>query len=512
MSIRYMAILIVWSVLSTPATGWAEKSASIRDLIRLGIEKNTGLQIEQLNIPISETEITQEEAVFDPEAFASTSYSESKSPLAIASFLSAFDTSEEDRLSGEIGVRKNFRTGASASLSLGSDRITDNSTTEGLDPRYRTLLLLDLSQPLWRGFGEQVNTTSLRIARNQHRQEALSYLFAAQSVALQVEQASRQLAGQAAVVALQQEGVDLAEELFEANQRKFDAGVIPISEVQEAETALAARELRLSVAIQQREQFFEELNRLLDHALTDGFNALALFQEPVKPLSLGLPDIDLLFSEAREKRPDLQNSEILIENSTLAKAFSENQLKPQLDLIFQAGLNGLSGEERAGSSTQYSGGWGDSFGSTFERDGHQWSAGLEFSYPLGNRSAEARHLQAKLIEKQTRYQRRDLESELRREIKLQRLNLVKSIEQVAISERATKLAIKTVNQEQRRLEEGLSDTFRLLFFQNAMIDAKIDRIFSLVQYQLAVARMNFARGIILDQNGIQVQLAEKDTE
>ncbi len=494
MTFRYFCMLLILSGLLAPVSVLAQDQRGIRELIKLGIEKNIGLQIEQLNIPISDTEIIQEEAVFDPEAFAATSYSESKSPLAIASFLSTFDNSDEDRLGGEVGLSKNFQSGASASLSLGSERVSDNNITEGLDPRYRTLLLLDLSQPLLRGYGQEVNTTNLQLARNQRQQEALSYLFAAQSVALQVERVSRQLAGQAEVVGLQQEGVDLAEELFKANQRKFDAGVIPISEVQEAETALALRELRLSVAIQQRDQFLEDLNRLLDHALEQNFNASSLFQEPAKPLRLDLPDDSLLYEEARKNRPDLQISQVVIENSALRKEFSANQLKPQLDLRLQAGLNGLSGDKRSGSSSKYSGGWSDSFASTIDQDGHQWSAGLEFSFPLGNRSAKSRYLQAGLIQKQSKYQQRDLESALKTELKLQRLNLVSSIEQVAISERATGLAIKTVDQEQRRMEEGLSDTFRLLFFQNAMIDAKIDRIFSLVQYQLAVAQMNFARG------------------
>ncbi len=485
-----------------------EQPRSVSELIQLGIEKNIGLQLEKINIPLSDAEIVREDAVFDAEIFAATSYSESETPLT--STLSIYDTAEEEVLAGQLGLQKKIRSGATANLSLTSEWISDNNSTEGLDPRYRSALQLDLSQPLLRNFGSDINTTNLQAAQNQRRQTALDYLFQAQAIALQVELISRQLAGEAEVVDLQRENVSLAQELLSANRRKLEAGVIPISEVQEAETALAARELRLSLAIQRRDQLFEDLNRLLDHSLSQEFNASRLFQEPEKPLRIELPDDEILYAEARRNRPDLQSSQILIENFDLQKRFAKNQLKPQLDLQLLAGLNGLSGDERPGMSSNFTGNWADSFSSAVEREGHAWSVGLAFSVPLGNRSAKSRYLQAGLEKKQASYQQRDLESALKTALKLQRLNLHSTIEQVAIAERFTALAIKTVQQEKRRLEEGLSDTFRMLIFQNDMIDAKIDRISSFVQYQQAVAQMNFARGIILQQHGIDVKLDEKE--
>ena len=497
-------VLLLWTL---PMLAFAAAPRDIRDLIVLGLEKNIGLQVERINVPLSAEQIKIEAAAFDSEFFATAEYAQESTPQSSLFLPGQLDS---DQLAGQMGLRKRYENGLSAQFSLSSNRSTDNNTSDDLDPRYRTALLLDLTQPLLRNYGAAVNTTPLKVSRNQNRQLSYDYFLQAQTLALQLETLALQLAGETEIVGLRKQAVQLAEELRVANQRRFDAGVIPVSEVQEAETDLANRQLNLSLALQSQELILEELNRLVDYSLPADFSAEAIYSaKAIKAarIELDLPAFEELFTAAKAQRLDLKITRLEIENSSLQKGYFKNQQKPQLDFKLQGGLNGLAGEERISPpANRYAGNWGDSFSSMSDADGFQWRAGLEFSLPLGNQAAKARFRQSVLQGQQAVHRQRDLESALKYELLQQQTLIERAAEQFEIADIFQSLAMKSFQQEQRRLEEGLSDTFRMVLFQDKMINAKIDRISALTQYHQAVAKMNFSRGIILEQHGITVKL------
>ncbi len=504
---RLVAMLLVCGLLQ-PLSVSAESPDHLRVLIVIGLENNIGLKVERINVPLGKENVAVEDAVFDPEIFASTSYLEVSTPTA--SSASPLSSSDSELLSGQIGIRKSFVSGMSTSLSLTSEQLSTNSASDILEPQYKAAVLLDLTQPLLRGFGSETNTTDLQLARNRQQQAALDYLLQAQVLALQIADISYQLSGQAEIVRLRDNAVALARELYTANQRRIDAGVIPISEVQEAETALADRELSRSINLQNSDQLTVELKRQLAQKLPVSFDPKLLYQQQANRLPQSIPAYDAMLAAALKKRLDLQIGQLNLQNSSLQRKYQKNQLQPRLDLKLQAGVSGLSGERRTSSvSNTYVGSFSDSFGSMSAADGFQWGAGLEFSLPFGNRAAKSRLRQAEYQEKQTTYRQRDLESDLATELQQQLANLTHSSEQLTIAERFERLAVTTLQQEQRRLEEGLSDTFRIISFQDKMIAARIGKVESQVRYLRTLAQLNYTRGIILDEQNIEVRI---DTE
>ncbi|SHJ70567.1 Outer membrane protein TolC [Malonomonas rubra DSM 5091] len=484
------------------------ETKTLRDLIVLGVEQNIGLQVEQLNTQVTVEALTQNLAVFDSEVFATFGLVETSTPVSITGYDS---TSDSDVLNGELGVRKKFSTGLLASLSLFSEWEDDNDSTSQLDPEYRTGLNLSLIQPLLRNYGSEANATDIKIARNRMSQAELQYQLQAQVLALQVEVFAVQLAAGREVVDLRTEAVVLAEELYNANRRRFVTGVIPVSEVQEAETALANRELNLSLSRQEMELTFEDLNRQLNHALPEKFNAASLYPFSTDLREPELPAFSDLFAAAMDKSIALQLADYDVRNASLQQDYFRNQLKPQLDLNMQAGINGLSGNERSGNSSIYSGSWEQSITSAADTDGYQWSVGLEFSMPWENRAAKSRVQQAKLQNEQARYRQMDQEALLKTELKQQQVNLLRAYEQVRLAERFEQLAQLSLQQEQRRLDEGLSDSFRIISFQDNMINARIGRINALAQYFISLAQFDYSRGIILEKHSITLVPATEES-
>jgi len=494
-------LLIGFPQFATSSTGLP---SDVRSLIVLGVEENLGMKIEQLNLPINKQDEVVQESAFDAEFFGLTSFAKSETP--IASTLSLQETVDSEQLLGQLGLKKRFTSGLTGVLSLETERLTDNSSTEALDPSYRTSLLLDLTQPLWRDAGRQVNTTALQLAINRSRQTQLKYLQQAESLALGIADLAYQFSAAERVIVLRQDAVSLAEQTIAGNRKRYSVGVIPISEVQQAETALADREFKMSLAGQNRDLLLIALSRQVNQQLPNSLRDLDLAEiETTSPANLA--DVNSLYAQARKKRLDLQASEVDQENAALEKVFYRNQLEPKLDLRLQAGVNGLSGEPvDAATNNRYEGSWFDSGGSMLAADGLQWMVGLQFNMPLGNRLGEARLQQARLQEQRSRYQQRDLQEQLRSELSQQLANLQHSYQQLKIAEKFESLAILSLHQEQRRLEEGLSDTFRILSFQDQMIDAKIGRIEAAAQCRRNFSRLQYVRGLILESFNISVKI------
>jgi outer membrane protein TolC len=498
--IRFILASLLLIVFVGPSFAAASSTQELKALIVLGLQNNLGLKVDRVAIESSRQGVAIEDAAFDPQIFANADYQQDQLPYEYT-----YDTVTEietKEISAEVGISKRFESGLTASAVLTTQRIDSSYPSIDLDPYSRTYFSIELTQPLLRNYGSEINTTMKRISDNQRRVATLNYLLQAQSLALTLESSVYQLASDVEVVALRRQSEELALALCEMNRKRYEAGLAPVTEVQEAETALASRQLNLSLALEQYDIERKSLNRKLNNHLPVDFDPLALVP-PDAALNAEQYEIAQLLDEARVKRIDFKISRIGIENSALNRTYQENQLKPQLDLSMNVGVNGLAGDDYgfvAGSV--YDGDWFDSLSSMSDMDGFQFGVGVNFLMPLGNKAAKARVRQAEHEGRQEAYRLQDLEDQVRDELEQQLVLLQRAYQQLQLAERFASLAQKTLDQEQRKLEEGLSDTFRMITFQDSLIDAQINKINALTRYRAALATMAFLRGEIFQRHGI----------
>ncbi|MBD1399234.1 TolC family protein [Pelovirga terrestris] len=486
------AVLFALFGLFCPLLSWSAPS-SLNELIVLGLRTNTELQINQLEINKAHQAIVIEQAMFDPEAFTLIEYEQGRVPFVNDPFYGRMMTRQYQ---GAIGLRQRFTTGMTASARLLTERFSGFDASSTLDPRYRSSLVLEFNQPLLRNVGRVANRTAIDRAGYQLQQTELGFLLHAQQLALQLEYALRRLALHRHITGLRNEALILAERLVEFNRRRFDEGLVAITEIQGAEATLAQRHLLLAQAQQEHDLLYEQLNRQLGGQLPAEFNPLPLFADEMTP-GTNVNAYPVLLETARAKRLDRQIAQLSLASQQRQLDFYHQQLKPQLDLRLQAGLNGLAG--RQPTDTPYRGDWGDSFTSLSSADGYQWGVALEFSIPLGNRAAQSRQRQAQVTVQQQHYRISDLDLNIRTQIREGLLELKHALEQQRISAEFERLASIALRQEQRRLDEGLSDTFRLVSFQDKMIDARIARLQADTACHLAHANLTFVIGEIFDR-------------
>ncbi|MDT8420799.1 MAG: TolC family protein [Desulfuromonadales bacterium] len=505
------AILVVMLLaVAVCQVGAADKPAApapdLARLLLLGLTQNPGLKAYRIDQLRASEEVTVQDARFDLELYAAGTQAGSRSQVVEQGYAGLVDS----RLSrAEVGLRKSFASGLSSNLALSSERgETDNSP---LDPYYASSLQLDLRQPLLRNFGQAINLTDVQISQFQLQQSQSLFLDQARQLSLQIELAFYELVRARQTELLREQSRQLVLELLEANRIRLEAGVIPVTEVQEAETALAGRDLQLALAQKSRDLVVHQLDGLLN----DRIAADLAWDEPEVKRLLTRPEpgaeFPALYQQALETRADLRQLTDQQQSLALRSRYLSNQARPNLDLVASLALSGLTGKDQSGSLPQlFDRRFLESYQGLAAGDGYQWTAGFSFSVPLGNRAAEARAEQARLAERQVDYRRRELERAIETELRQRLVELKRTAEQFAIAERFQALAEKSLEQEQRRLGEGLSDTFRVLDFQGDMIDARIERLSALIEYHKSRARLYQVLGANLERHGIHTRFENKE--
>ncbi len=488
-----------------PVSG-AEISAklSLEQAIALGLQRNLGLQANGENIVQAEAGEQVAVADFDPTLKVGLGLGAERKP--VASQFVGTSALQERTTQGEVGVEKRFTSGLSVDLNLSSRRLTTNDNFAGLDPEYRTSLVLTVTQPLLRDFGRKINRTGIEQNRLFVKQALRDYQRQGQLLAAKIETAYIDLAQALSLVQHRRDSLDLALELLDGNQRKLALGQVPKSDVQQAETSVESRREQLILAQQQFENYREQLLELLD---LDPDAVLEM--TPLAPPASARFALEQALETAHRQRPDLEQAAIDQQLVETDLRFRKNQLLPRLDLQIKAGLNGLSGSEQNGLNSSYRGGWADSFGSAFDRDGYQWQAGLALRYPLGNKAARARLVLAKSQRRQSRQSYQRLLRQVTSEVRNAWTARQRSLERIAVAERYVALAEKTLNQEGKRVKVGLSDSFRLLIVQDSLVDARIRLDQARGDARRGQALLDLSMGTNLQQRGIALRLPRKES-
>ncbi|HSH68785.1 MAG TPA: TolC family protein, partial [Deferrisomatales bacterium] len=460
------------------------------------------LRIDEIAVPIGRDEVIVAESVFDPELDASLDTQTRDTPTADP----AGDDQSLQRSTGAgAGIVKRFRSGFASRLGV-ETRHTSGDPSGTLDPEYRGFLVLDLTQPLLRNRGAKVNTSDIRVSENRVRQATYDALDRAQRVGEDVELTYRDLALSQEVLGLRRRSRDLARELAQGNREKLEAGTVPITEVQQAETAVASRDEQLIAAKQAAEVAEARLKDLLHVRPEDALYAVTIQAEALPTIDTRYPGPAEALAAALEGRPDLLSQRVAIESQNVRLAFFDNQQLPRLDLAATLGVNGLSGW----GSGSHEGPYGESWTDTAAGEGYEWFAGIRFSYPLGNRAAAARQRQAGLRKSQAICGLKRLERGAETEVQTALVAVRRGEERFRVAERFVSLAATTLEQEQQRLGIGLSDTFRILRFQDDVIEAKVRRATALAGFHKGLARLYRAVGNNLERYGIVYEIDSEE--
>ena len=478
----------------------------VADVVGLALENNLGLQVGRYDPMIQKTRISFEKGIFDPTAFGQANFDNNKFPTSTTIAGTRMET-----LGVSVGLRQRIPVGGQLEFRFDNTRTLTNAPVSFLNPEYRAITRLSLTQPLLKGFGIDVTRSRITLAEIQTEVEDLNLKQRAIQVAEQTEKAYWDLVLAYAQLDEAKESRERARMLLEENRNRVRLGQLPEVEVVQAEAEVAARESNIIAAKKQIKDMDEQLKMMLN--LPPG---AALWEKSVFPVDKPrLMDVDLSFLRsiqvALEKRVEVITNELNLKGGYVARKVAKNATLPALNLQASYSLQGLSGNQRMGDvlgfgglggfqnlPQRFQGGYNQSLDVLGSADFPEWVVGLQFEYPIGNRAAKADLAQADLRIKQSVAQQAQIQQQVATELREIIRRVESSKDQVEAATVSVALSERRLAEEERKLHYGLSTSFDVLQMQERLIAQKSQLSQAHNQYMRALVDFDKAKGILLD--------------
>lgn len=525
---------------------------TLADAISLALENNKDIEVTRKNVRIAEFDLQSARGVYEPRFAGQTYYERAKTPV-FSFFGGGPDFSlTQSNLVTNAGLQGQIeRTGATYSIQTNNTRNTTNNLFTSVNPTYTSGLSFNFTQPIFRGRSFDQNRRTIEIAKRnlsltdtQFRQRTIEIIAGVQRAYWDLTYALRNLQ-------VQRDGVKDARNQLGHNRRLVTEGQLAPIDIVASETQVATFEQAVYEALTGVTQAENNLKNLISPNRND-----ALWSEsvtPVDPVDVEPPRTTLTeaLAAALENRPEIEISQAQSDINAIDQRFFREQTKPQIDLIANYTLAGAAGTANpnfvnpiGGNSTEavnaaitrlniisaqtnptlpplvpvmttptptlpdyLNGGAGAAFGNLFANRYPSFRVGVQFNLPLfGDKTARAQ-LGRSLVEgERIETQRQQLEQNIQVDVR----NALQTLRSAEARLRAAAIArentAKQYESEQRKLDAGQSDIYRVLERQTALTAARSTELRAQTELNKSIADLQRATGNSLKANNVQARL------
>ena len=481
---------------------------SLRDVIESTLKNNVSIAVQQFQSQIRKEEILTQEADFDPTVSLEGKVTQDRN--LIASAFAQPPKSNVNSQSLDLSFNQKLKTGTEYELRFENSRNETNSAFAGLNPQFTTRFEANLTQPLLKNFGSDVNKTNIYIAKNNLDISDFDFKNKVIEVITDAENFYWDLVFSREDLKVQQKSVKRAQDLERRVKAQVEVGTLAPLEILQAKSEVASRE----EAVIQARKLIQDNQDNLKNILNISFDSPEGMKE-IQPLDSPkfLVEAPVLLKEsiltALRNRPDYLSKKKELDNKHIQVKFDENQLYPTLDLVASFGLNGISGDAQAvgfptPSTNPFGGNFGRSQERTFSGDFSTWEGGLVFSYPLGNRAAKSRLAVSKLETAQLLMDIKDLEKTIVVEVREAARLINTDKKRVQAARVARKLAEEKLSAEEKKFEVGLSTSFNVLEFQTDLATEQSKELKAIIDFNKSKIKLRKVLATTLEKYDIQM--------
>lgn len=480
---------------------------SLDEALKIAIENNRDIQIEQKNVEVSEGEVQAQEGVFDPVLNISSSYTDSQTPTT-STFIQSGEINEQD-FNAQANIEGSLSTGTYYDiLNFSTTRTETDSPIQDLSPSWFNNVSFTIGQELLRNFGIGVNRTFIVTAKRSNVISEKELESITSDVLLSVESRYWLLVAAKQNLDLERTALDLALDLQRRNEIQVEVGVLPPVSVTQAKSEVASREVSVIRAENALQAASDNLKNVLAMELSQKIQTT---DEPTTEV--------YKFSEAEslevayDERPEMDQVLLDIENKETRKKYYSNQRLPRLAIEGTVDLQGLGGDEnpdREGFGgvpepipPQFLGS-GEAFNQLFGADFPTWQILGVFSFPLFNRTARGEYVKASAELDRSQITLSKTKDDIALEVRSAIREIENSLRAIEAARVSIELAEQVVNNEQERLNVGIGTTREVLEAQRDLIDAGTREITAIANYNIALAELEHAKGTLLDKNSIEI--------
>ncbi|MGH9821034.1 MAG: TolC family protein, partial [Pyrinomonadaceae bacterium] len=440
--------------------------------------------------------------------------------------------------------------GGNFSLTYNNDRNTTNNIFTSVNPTYTSNLSLAYTQPILRGRRFDQSRRSIEIAKKnlsltdtQFRQKTIDIISNVQKAYWDLTYALRNLQ-------VQRDGVKDAKDQLAHNKRLVDEGQLAPIDVVAAETQVANFEQAVYDALNTVGQTENNLKNLIAPNKNDTIWSQSVTPTDDVDLDPPVTTLQQALDAALQNRPELELSDTQKALNQIDQKFYREQTRPQVDFIASYTLTGAAGTfnpnviNPIGNTTPTTnqiisnlnsittqtypnlpqiaplpinltpplpdyliGGYGGAVSNLFQNRYPTFRVGVQFNLPLfGDKTSHAQ-LGRSLVEgERLKTQREQLEQTIQVDVR----NAIQALRTAEARLRAAAIARensgKEYESEQRKLDAGQSDVYKVLDRQTALTQAKSNELRAQTELNKAIADLQRATGNSLKANNVEARL------
>jgi outer membrane protein TolC len=464
----------------------------------------------------------------DPVVFVSGQYQHTTTPES-STFYTGTTFLVTSYNNANFGVQQGFLTGTNVTLYMSNTLgLKQNSPNNDFNPVDQGSLNFSITQNLLNGFGVAVNNRTIRIAKNQLHISDLTFKQQVIATVNNVVGLYWDLVSFNDTLKVRQQTLDLNTQLYTDNKRRAELGALAEIDIIQAEAEMKSSQQDVVTAQTQVLQQEMILKSVLSRS---GFNNPAVVGARLIPTDhFDVPPRDAIqptqdmVAEAFQKRTEIEQSQLNLEDSRISMLGTKNNLLPTLSVFANLSNNALAGSVNslpapftsptgqpvvrprtpADVNGFFIGGYGTFLSQLFNRNFPNYSAGFQLNIPVGNRANQADLITDELNYRQAQIQDKQLLNSIK-------LNVINA--QIALSQaravygtavEARRLQEQVLAGEKRKYELGTSSLFNVIQVQRDTTGRELTEVDSKSQYVKARNALDNMLGKTLEVQNVDI--------
>jgi outer membrane protein TolC len=465
----------------------------------------------------------------DPTFFLNAQYQHQTSPLT-STFTTGTNFLVTTYKNANFGVQQGFLTGTSVSVGMGNTLgYKQNSPNNDFSPVDQGAVSFSITQNLLNGFGVKVNNRAIRIAKNQLHISDLTFKQQVIATVNNVVNLYWDLVSFNDSLKVQQKTLDLNTQLYTDNKRRAELGALAEIDIVQAEAEMKSSQQDVVTA---ETQVLQQEMILKGVITRSGFNNPAVAAARIVPTDhFSVPAQDAIqpiqdmVTEAFQKRPEIEQSQVGLEDARINMLGTKNNLLPSLSVFANLSNNGLAGSvnslpvpiisptgqilgyrqrTQADVNGFFLGGYGSFLNQIFSRNFPNYSAGFQLNMPIRNRAAQADLITDELNYRQSQIQDRQLQNSVKQNVINAQITLKQARAAYETAVQARKLQEQVLSGERRKYELGTSSILNVVIVQRDTTTREIAEVNARGQYIKARTALENVVGKTLEVQNVDI--------
>src|SRR5580765_206628 len=469
---------------------------TLDDAVKFALDRNLDIAVQRLNPQINDIAVLSVKSVYNP-TLTSTVGPQSATILPSSQTqLGVGGAAVTETMTFNGGIAQSLPWGGgNFAASLNNFRRSSTSNNSLFNPLFQSAWSFSYNQPILRNFSIDSTRQQLAVSKVNRDVSDVQLRATITNTLSNVRNAYWDYVFAVQAVDVAQKSVDLAVKLVQDNQTRVEVGTMAPIDVVQAQSQAATARQNLAAAQQTMRTAELVLKRLIVSGTEDPNWSVRL--DPVdRPDFVAQPiDLEAAIRNALSQRTDLEIAKKTMQANDVTLRFLRDQLKPQADLSLAYVPQGLGGVQlnrqsnvTLGSSvvSTIPGGIGDAFSSLFHNNYPQWTAQVNFSYPLGTSSQEASVARARVQVSQVQAQVKQVELQIATDVTNAAVSARSNVERVQAAQAARELAEKQLEAEQSKFEVGMSTNYNVIQSQRDLATAQNNELQAVLNYRKAL--------------------------